>query len=80
MPSSPALLDEITILSQFNLDSAQAGIKVHAHSASQNLVDATARLYAKGLITKPDGGYLTNLGSDAARHAQSLLTILKAGV
>lgn len=77
MSVSPALLDEIAILNQFNLESMQAGIKVHTHSAPAALVEATGRLYDKGLITQPDGGYLTSLGLDAARHAQSLLMILK---
>jgi uncharacterized protein (TIGR02647 family) len=77
MTVSPALLDEIAILNQFNLDSMQAGIKIHSHSASPALVEAAGRLYAKGLVTLPDGGYLTGLGLDAARHAQSLLMILK---
>jgi len=77
MSLSPALIDEIAILNQFNLDSMQAGIKVHAHAASPALVDAAGRLHAKGLVTQADGGYLTNLGLDAAKHAQSLLMILK---
>ena len=76
MSLTPALIDEITILKQFNLDSMQAGIKVHAHSAPPTLVDAASRLYEKGLVTQPDGGYLTNLGLDAAKHVQSLLMIL----
>jgi uncharacterized protein (TIGR02647 family) len=32
--------------------------------------------YEKGLTTQVDGGYLTSLGQEAAKHAQSLLTIL----
>lgn len=77
MSISPALIEEIALLNQFNLDSMQAGIKVHAHAAPAGLVEAASRLFAKGLTTQPDGGYLTNLGFDAARHAQSLLMILK---
>ena len=72
-----ALIDEIAILNQFNLDSMQSGIKVHTHSATPAAVAAAARLYEKGLVTQPDGGYLTGLGLDAAKHAQSLLMILK---
>ena len=77
MSLSSALIDEIAILNQFNLDSMQSGIKVHAHSAPPALVAAAARLHEKGLVTQPDGGYLTSLGLDAAKHAQSLLMILK---
>ena len=77
MSLSPALIDEIAVLNQFNLDSMQTGIKVHASSASPELLAAAGRLHTKGLITQPDGGYLTSLGLDAAKHAQSLLMILK---
>ena len=38
---------------------------------------AAERLHAKGLLTQPDGGYLTSLGLDAAEHSQTLLTILR---
>jgi uncharacterized protein (TIGR02647 family) len=77
MSLSPALTEEIALLNQFNLDSMQAGIKIHTHAAAPALVAAASRLHSKGLTTKPDGGYLTSLGLDAARHAQSLLMILK---
>jgi uncharacterized protein (TIGR02647 family) len=77
MSISPALLEEISLLNQFNLDSMQAGIKIHAHTAPASMVDAAARLHAKGLTTQADGGYLTGLGLDAARHAQSLLMVLR---
>ena len=77
MPFTPSQMDELTILTQFNLDSMQSGIKVHAHEASPAMVAAAARLHSKGLVTQPDGGYLTGLGLDAARHAQALALILK---
>jgi uncharacterized protein (TIGR02647 family) len=35
-------------------------------------------LHKKGLITQSDGGYLTNLGLEAAEHAESLCRILQA--
>ena len=41
---------------------------------------AALRLHAKGLITQPDGGYLTRLGREAAERAQAMLGILTAGV
>ncbi|MEN8801281.1 MAG: TIGR02647 family protein [Thiogranum sp.] len=34
------------------------------------------RLHGKGLVTERDGGYLTDLGREAAEHAQAALTIL----
>lgn len=66
---------EMNILHQFNLDSTQAGIKIHT-SAAPEAIAAAQRLFDKGLITQVDGGYLTDLGHTAAEHAQALYTIL----
>ncbi len=76
MPFTTTLVDEINLLSRFNLDSAQEGLKIHS-SAESSVKTAAKRLHEKGLITQPDGGYLTNLGISAAEHAQQLLRILK---
>ncbi len=76
MSYTPDLIEELEILSLFNLASTQEGIKVH-HTAGDKVVAAAQRLHDKGLITQVDGGYLTSLGLDAAEHAQSLLLILK---
>lgn len=76
MAFTPDLVAELEILALFNLDSTQEGIKVH-HTAAATAIAAAQRLYDKGLISQPDGGYLTSLGLDAAEHAQGLLTILK---
>ena len=70
-----AIRDEIEILALFNLGSQAEGIKVH-HDAPDEKRAAAKRLYDKGMITQVDGGYLTNLGWDAAEQAQKLLTIL----
>lgn len=75
MPYNQELLDELNMLNQFSLESTQSGIKVH-NTASQNMIDATQRLFDKGLITLADGGYLTPLGRDALEHSESLLLIL----
>ena len=69
------MIEEMNVLTLFDLSNHQEGIKVHK-TAEDNTVEATGRLYAKGLVTQKDGGYLTELGLDAAEHAQSLLTIL----
>ena len=71
-------MEEIKLLNQFNLDSKATGLKVHAHEASTDIVEAAARLFNKGLTDHVDGGYLTDLGIEAARHAQSLTRILSA--
>jgi uncharacterized protein (TIGR02647 family) len=75
MTFTAELVAELEILALYNLANTQEGLKVH-HTAAPQAVAAAARLHAKGLISQPDGGYLTSLGLDAAEHAQSLLTIL----
>ncbi len=73
---SNEILEEIKLLNQFNLDSISTGIKVHAHQASAETVAAAARLFNKGLTDHVDGGYLTDLGIEAATHAQSVVRLL----
>ncbi|TBU97003.1 TIGR02647 family protein [Phytopseudomonas dryadis] len=77
MAFTPELVAELEILSLFNLDNSQEGLKIH-HNAAPSAIAATQRLHEKGLITLNDGGYLTSLGRDAAENAQGLLTILTA--
>ena len=75
MPFSPQLVDELNVLMQFSLTSTLEGIKVHT-TAEPTIIAATRRLYEKGLVTQEDGGYLTDLGREAAEHAAAVLTIL----
>ena len=75
MPYTPEVVDELKLLSKFNLDTGQEGIKVHS-TASADVINAAQRLFDKGLITQQDGGYLTSLGRTASEHAQDLLRIL----
>jgi len=69
------LVAEIKFLSLFNLASHQEGVKVHGN-ADPLLIAAAERLFNKGLVSQHDGGYLTDLGVEAAEHAQKLLTVL----
>jgi len=71
------LIEEIEVLLQFPLNITQAGIKVH-HNARQEMIDATENLYKKGLISQHDGGYLTDLGYEAAEHLQHALQIIRS--
>lgn len=73
-------LEEIRLLSHFNPESTLEGIKVH-HNASTEDIAAAQRLHDNGLITLPDGGYLTPLGQEALRHLDAVIRILtsKAG-
>lgn len=75
MPLSPELVAELNLLLHYSHASMQEGIKVHS-TASEEARAAVQRLYAKELITQPDGGYLTDLGRDVVEHAQSALAIL----
>jgi len=73
------LVDELLVLSQFSLNSTLEGIKVHG-DAAQSVIEATQRLFDKGLVTQLDGGYLTDLGKDAAVHLTRLNSILTTPV
>ncbi|WP_027856809.1 TIGR02647 family protein [Marinobacterium jannaschii] len=75
MPYNRELMEELNVLALFDLETTQAGIKVHS-DARPELIEATKRLYEKGLVSNPDGGYLTPLGHDAAENSSVLLTIL----
>jgi len=77
MPYTDQIIEEVNILARYNLDTSQEGIKVHS-SAESDVIEATERLFNKGLVSQQDGGYLTSLGRDAAEHAQNLLFILKS--
>ena len=79
MPYNAELIAELNTLMRFDLATSQQGIKVHK-TASPAVIAATQRLHAKGLLTLPDGGYLTGLGRDAAEHAQAILAILNSTV
>jgi len=72
---SDELIDEMRLLLQFDLSSAQVGLKVHSSAGAAN-VEAARRLFDKGLVDHEDGGYLTDLGREAAEHLQSARRIL----
>lgn len=75
MALTDELIEEIKILVHYNLSSIQEGIKVHG-SAKPEMIAATESLFKKGLVSQSDGGYLTDLGVEAAEHAQAVMTIL----
>lgn len=68
-------LDELNILVRYKLTTTLEGIKVHK-TATPATIEATKRLYDKGLITLEDGGYLTTLGHETAEHAHALLGLM----
>ncbi len=75
MPYTKDLVDELNILVRYNLSTTLEGIKVHK-TAAPEIIAATQRLYDKGLVSHKDGGYLTNLGREAAEQAQTVLDLL----
>ena len=75
MPYTQDIVDELNILVRYNLSTTQEGIKVHK-TAAPAIIAATQRLHDKGLISHKDGGYLTNLGREAAEQAQAVLDLL----
>ncbi|TVP60236.1 MAG: TIGR02647 family protein [Halomonadaceae bacterium] len=78
MPFSDDHLAELNLLASFSTPSSLEGIKVHKNSAAPETVAAAERLHQKGLITNPDGGYLTSLGCETVEHTQKLMGILSS--
>ena len=70
-------LAELDVLMLFNLSTSQEGIKIHK-TADTHMISEAHGLFQKGFITQADGGYLTNLGYEAAEHTQALFTMLNA--
>lgn len=78
MALSADLIAELNTLLLYNVTNPQEGIKIHK-DADVSRIDAARRLHQKGLITHADGGYLTDLGREAAEHLQMARTILTTG-
>lgn len=70
------LIAELELLTLFNPDNTLEGLKIH-HDAAPTLIAAGECLFAKGLISQVDGGYLTSLGLDATEQLRTVLTILQ---
>jgi len=65
------MTDELNLLLMFPRSSLMQGLKIH-RDAGETQISAAQRLYSKGMITQPDGGYLTDLGIDVAEHAYKI--------
>jgi uncharacterized protein (TIGR02647 family) len=76
MPYTQDIVEELNILVLYDLTTTQEGIKVHK-TATPEIINATQRLYDKGLVSQKDGGYLTSLGREVAEQAQAILDILR---
>lgn len=75
MSYTPENLAELDVLMLFNSSTSLEGIKIHK-IADPKLILAAQRLFKRGFITQVDGGYLTQLGSEASEHAHLLFTML----
>jgi len=75
MPFNQELTDELNLILKFPNKSLMQGIKIHQDADPSN-VAAAQRLFDKGIVTRPDGGYLTDLGHDLAEHAQVIQSAL----
>ncbi|ALP42959.1 TIGR02647 family protein [Aeromonas schubertii] len=73
---SHELVDELKVLACYDPANLDQGVKLHKESP-QGLHDAARRLYDRGLIASPDGGYLTPFGRTQLEHLQHLLAALK---
>jgi uncharacterized protein (TIGR02647 family) len=69
MTYTSEMVAELNLILKFPNKSLLQGIKIH-HDADPELVEAAKRLHDKGIVTLPDGGYLTDLGHDLFEHAQ----------
>ncbi|MBV1931149.1 MAG: TIGR02647 family protein [Porticoccaceae bacterium] len=78
MPYNSQITEELNILVRYNLTTTQEGLKIHTSTAEAGVIEAAQRLFDKGLTSQMDGGYLTELGRQAAQHAQDLFLIMKS--
>ena len=69
------MVAELNLLLKFPNKSLMQGLKIH-HDAEPEVIAAAKRLHDKGIVTLPDGGYLTDLGYDLAEHAQVVQSAL----
>lgn len=75
MAFNQELTDELNLILKFPNSSLMQGLKIH-HDAEPATVAAAKRLFDKGIVSQPDGGYLTNLGYDLCEHAKVLRSAL----
>lgn len=77
MPFTTELTQELNLILKFPNKSLLQGLKIHK-DAEPAMIDAAQRLFDKGIVTQPDGGYLTDFGHDLAEHAQVVQSALNS--
>lgn len=75
MPFTKELTEELNLILKFPHKSLMQGLKIH-QDADPCVIAAAQRLFDKGIVSQPDGGYLTNLGHDLAEHATVIQSAL----
>lgn len=75
MAFSSDQIAELDLLLLFPDTSHMQGLKIH-HDADPAKIAAAQRLFDKGVTTQIDGGYLTELGHDLAKHVNILQSAL----
>ncbi|MFC3914404.1 TIGR02647 family protein [Pseudaeromonas sharmana] len=73
--NQPTFWQDLRLLSLFDLNNLEKGIKLHRDSEPE-LQAAAVRLFQNGVITAEDGGYLTPFGVNLLEHLDHLLTAL----
>ncbi len=75
MSLDPELIEELSLLKRFSLNSTAEGISIPA-SGDPAVVAAAERLFEKGIISLSDGGQLTDSGREAVEHMNRLFNQL----
>jgi len=75
MNLDPELFEELKLLKRISLDSTAEGIDISS-AAGPALIAAAERLFEKGIISRVDGGQLTDSGREAADHMNRLFNQL----
>ncbi|MFT4732319.1 MAG: hypothetical protein ACI89W_001343 [Gammaproteobacteria bacterium] len=75
MPFNNELTEELNLILKFPNKSLMQGLKVR-NDADPTRVAAAKRLFDKGIVSQPDGGYLTDLGHDLAEHVSVIKSAL----
>lgn len=78
MSYSAENIAELDVLMLFSSPTGLEGIKIHKN-AEARVVSAAKHLHRSGFITQTDGGYLTQMGIEAAEHAHALFLLLNSG-
>ena len=69
------LIEELSLLKRFSLNSTTEGISVPA-TGDPAVVAAAGRLFEKGIISDSNGGHLTDSGREAVENMNRLFNQL----